>query len=89
MDRKRVGIVLFNEIEVLDFCGRSGLFRGAAQRGEAARGPALEVLLLAARMIPSPPRGDEGRARRHLGTCRNWISLWRRADGYPVMLHWL
>lgn len=60
MERKRVGIVLFEEIEVLDFCGPFEVFSAARLNEEKRREEPspFEVLLVAEYPEPVTTTGN-------------------------------
>src|SRR5262249_41770764 len=59
MDRKRVGIVLFEDVEVLDFCGPFEVFSATSVNEEKRREEPspFEVLLIAERPGPVTTTG--------------------------------
>lgn len=99
MDRKRVGIVLFNDIEVLDFCGPFEVFSVVRLNEERRREEPspFEVLLLAEKNDPVTTSGGMRVVPgATFGTCPKLDIIvapggWgtRREMGNPVMLHWL
>lgn len=99
MDRKRVGIVLFDEIEVLDFCGPFEVF-STVRLNEANRREELspfEVLLVAENNNPVTTSGGMRVVPGvTFATCPRLDILvvpggWgtRRELNNPVMLQWL
>jgi transcriptional regulator GlxA family with amidase domain len=99
MERKRVGIVVFEEIEVLDFCGPFEVF--AATRLDEARRRAepspFEVLLVAEHRAPVVTAGGMQVIPHHtFADCPRLDILvvpggWgtRRERDNPAMLDWL
>jgi len=99
MDRKRVGIVLFDNVEVLDFCGPFEVF-SAARLDEAHRKegpPPFDVLLVAEKNEPIVTAGNMKVLPGYtFGSCPRLDILcvpggWgtRRELKNPVMLEWL
>ena len=99
MDKKRVGIVLFDEIEVLDFCGPFEVF-SVVRLDEARRREEpspFEVMLVAEKSDPVTTSGGmKVMPGTTFGTCPKLDILvvpggWgtRRELGNPVMLQWL
>jgi transcriptional regulator GlxA family with amidase domain len=99
MDRKRVGIVLFDEIEVLDFCGPFEVF-SSVRLDEAKRREEpspFEVLLVAEKSDPVTTSGGmRVLSGATFATCPALDILvvpggWgtRRERDNPVMLDWL
>ncbi len=99
MERKRIGIVLFEDVEVLDFCGPFEVF-SATRVNEEMRGEEpspFEVLLVAERPDPVNTTGGMTVLPQH--TFKNCPRLdivlcpggWgtRRELKNPVMLDWL
>jgi transcriptional regulator GlxA family with amidase domain len=99
MERKRVGIVVFEEIEVLDFCGPFEVF-GATRLNEARRRQEpspFEVLLVAENHAPIVTAGGMSVIPHHsFADCPRLDILvvpggWgtRREINNPAMLAWL
>jgi len=98
MERKRVGIVLFEDIEVLDFCGPFEVF-SVTRRHEERRQEAspFEVLLVAERAAAVVTTGGMRVLPDHtFASCPPLDILvvpggWgtRRESGNPVLLDWL
>ena len=99
MDRKRVGIVLFDEIEVLDFCGPFEVFN-AVRLNEAKRreeSSPFEVVLVAEKSGPVVAHGGMKVIAEHsFQSCPRLDILvvpggWgtRRELKNPAMLDWL
>ena len=99
MDRKRVGIVLFENVEVLDFCGPFEVFTATRLNEEKRREEPspIEVLLVAEHPDPVIATGNT-KVTPH-GTFENCPRLdilvvpggWgtRNELNNPVMLNWL
>ncbi len=99
MERKRVGIVLFDNIEVLDFCGPFEVFSVTRLNEEKRREEPspFEVLLVAEKSGPVVSTGGMKVIPDH--TFENCPKLdilvvpggWgtRKELGNPAMLHWL
>ncbi|KAB0666044.1 DJ-1/PfpI family protein [Oryzomonas japonica] len=99
MERKRVGIVLFDAVEVLDFCGPYEVF-SAVRRDEAKRREEpspFELLLVAEKSgTVTTPGGMRVTPDATFSTCPRLDVLvvpggWgtRRELGNPAMLQWL
>ncbi len=99
MERKRVGIVLFDDIEVLDFCGPFEVFNAVRLNEERRRedSPPFEVILVAEKSGPVVAHGGLKVIPDHgFATCPRLDILvvpggWgtRRELKNPVMLDWL
>jgi transcriptional regulator GlxA family with amidase domain len=99
MDRKRIGIVIFDNIEVLDFCGPFEVFSVARMNESKRREEAspFEVLLVAEKSEPVTTTGGMKVIPDHnFETCPKLDILvvpggWgtRREIDNPVMLDWL
>lgn len=99
MDRKRVGIVLFDDIEVLDFCGPFEVFSAVRLNEERRREEPspFEVILAAEKSGPVVAHGGLKVIPDHsFSTCPRLDILvvpggWgtRRELKNPVMLDWL
>lgn len=99
MQRKRVGIVIFDDVEVLDFCGPFEVFSAARLNEEKRREEAspFEVLLVAEKNGPVSASGGMKVIPDHaFHTCPKLDVLvvpggfgTRRELKNPVMLDWL
>ncbi len=99
MERKRVGIVLFDDVEVLDFCGPFEVFsatRLSEQRRREEPSP-FEVVLVAERSNPITTTGGMKVLPHHIfESCPRLNILvvpggvgFRKEISNPVMLDWL
>ncbi len=99
MERKRVGIVLFEEIEVLDFCGPFEVFSATRLHEERRREEPspFEVLLVAERPEPLRTAGEmrviphctfDDCPRLHILVVPGGWGTRREVEN-PVMLDWL
>lgn len=99
MDRRRVGIVLFDDIEVLDFCGPFEVFSAVRLNEDRRREEPspFEVLLVAERQGPvtatggmtvSPHYAFENCPRLDIVVCPGGWGT-RKESKNPVMLGWL
>jgi hypothetical protein len=86
MERKRVGIVLFEDIEVLDFCGPFEVYSATRVNEERRREEAspFEVLLVAEKAGASHNNGrHEVLPHYTFENCPRLDMLSARADGAP------
>jgi transcriptional regulator GlxA family with amidase domain len=99
MERKRVGIVLFEDIEVLDFCGPFEVFSATRVNEEKRREEPspVEVLLVAERPGPVVTTGGmtvlphhtfENCPRLDILVCPGGLGA-RKEVNNPIMLDWL
>ena len=91
MDRKRIGIVIYEEVEVLDFCGPFEVFSVTRLREEKRREETspFQALLDGApwRFPPRLPQRAECRSCliTRSRTVPLWISSWSRVVGVSAI----